>query len=257
MKKTTFTLIELLVVVAIIAILFAMLMPVLHPARRHARGAVCINNLRQSSLAIYLYSEEAYDSRRWLAFSRPFPHQWWPRFGWAYWLLRNDLLQEEEGNDDTFRCPLTNSIMRKDTFPSNALGYQVETRTHNYLIDHYAANYLGYCKGESYVAVGKGDSPLQPGWYQSPVKPFIMDRFIYFANIPDPESYVLLGEGIDGRGSSFGITATERLDPWIELNFGHVGKRMNTVFADGHVTGLTMEDATDTLVGGLKYTEYY
>jgi len=42
-----FTLIELLIVIAIIAILAAMLLPVLHAAEQKAQGIECLNNLKQ------------------------------------------------------------------------------------------------------------------------------------------------------------------------------------------------------------------
>jgi prepilin-type processing-associated H-X9-DG protein/prepilin-type N-terminal cleavage/methylation domain-containing protein len=53
-----FTLVELLVVIAIIAILVAMLLPVLSRARDSGRNAVCINNQRQLGLASLLHVDE-------------------------------------------------------------------------------------------------------------------------------------------------------------------------------------------------------
>ena len=55
-NKCRFTLIELLIVIAIIAILAAMLMPALSAARDVARGAKCIGNLKQISLAFINYA---------------------------------------------------------------------------------------------------------------------------------------------------------------------------------------------------------
>ncbi len=58
MRKRHFTLIELLTVVAIIAILIALLLPVLGRAKESAKRVVCAGNLRQTGMAVTMYAEE-------------------------------------------------------------------------------------------------------------------------------------------------------------------------------------------------------
>jgi prepilin-type N-terminal cleavage/methylation domain-containing protein len=55
-RKQGFTLIELLVVIAIIAILAAMLLPVLSNAKERAKRTHCINSLRQLYVACTIYA---------------------------------------------------------------------------------------------------------------------------------------------------------------------------------------------------------
>jgi prepilin-type N-terminal cleavage/methylation domain-containing protein len=60
-KQGGFTLVELLVVIAVIAILAALLLPVVGRAKASARRTVCLNSLRQVNFGIRMYSADSSD----------------------------------------------------------------------------------------------------------------------------------------------------------------------------------------------------
>lgn len=61
-REAGFTLVELLVVIAIVGTLTALLLPALSAAKYKARISTCLNNLRQISFALHMYSDDARDA---------------------------------------------------------------------------------------------------------------------------------------------------------------------------------------------------
>jgi prepilin-type N-terminal cleavage/methylation domain-containing protein len=85
MKARAFTLIELLVVIAIIAILAALLLPVLSRAKNSGAKATDLNNLHQIMIALHVYTGDNNDVLTWpnWDYGRAMPNGT-ARAGWLY-----------------------------------------------------------------------------------------------------------------------------------------------------------------------------
>lgn len=116
-----FTLIKLLVVIAIIAILSALLLPVLSGAKRSGKQIACLNNLRQLQAGWLMYAHEQRDALPLNVgeVSINSPH-WSSSNSWVVGdvtvsadlsLIRMGSIYPSIGNTDVYHCPSDQSLV--------------------------------------------------------------------------------------------------------------------------------------------------
>jgi len=219
--KRGFTLIELLVVIAIIAILAGLLLPALAKAKQKGQATICLNDLKQSGLAMLMFADENDDviPRGTMGNSK----HWWPEL-MSY--MSEAGTEKNHRNIKIFMCPsypIPNNIPNKG---------QVVT----YVVNTWDSRTAVSCTSSANEYIG-------------------LSKITNF-NLPSDSAYLLDGEsGTDNQGINRPIITsfqrTDLNDVWLpnHLPYGSGGKRLsndrriaakrhndgsNILFIDGH-----------------------
>lgn len=246
MRRTAFTLVELLVVIAVIAMLFGILVPVLRAAREQARGVVCGSNLKQLSLAMTVYEQE----------NETFPHGFASlayttiappggyvgdasrdRMGWWWFHFLANILGEEFDKTTVVSCP---SRCIRD------LGYKANILCGNYGVNRAICKDFAGVNGCEFVG-----TPLGLDQIRRPAETLLITdsgySLISWRSATNPP---VLPIGHTRREGAFympGLRANEArtitLGHEQDAHGGrHLNKSINVGFADGHVSRLKADD---------------
>jgi len=201
--KRGFTLIELLVVIAIIAILAALLLPVVGRAKGAAKRTTCISNARQINLAVHMYADDHRDAIRAVRNNED--------LSLAYKLSIQPYLSRTASrpNDLVFVCPADDFDCDDPSINELFLFDHVEGKGfHRQKVTFYSSYFFN------------GEAPDEQGREtRMGQKPF--------CSVREPARVVLIG----GLSGAFGLSTHDRKEPY---QFNDAQNVMS--FVDGHVS---------------------
>lgn len=177
-EKRGFTLIEMLIVIAILAILFAILIPVGSKVRKLSENATCVANIRTIATAMMAYyadHDEFPSSQQWV--SKQYGRNG-PNGVWAEWAVDGNVetgtLWEYVGSKKAYLCPTFERVF--DRSPAHA--------------DLTA--YVSYSMNEYFNPPGKNDSGIftSGSWMHSSLNLFHGQR----GEVRYPSQLAIVGE---------------------------------------------------------------
>jgi prepilin-type N-terminal cleavage/methylation domain-containing protein/prepilin-type processing-associated H-X9-DG protein len=248
--RKAFTLIELLVVIAVIAIMAAILLPVLSAALKRAQSIYCLNNFKQLGLGFLLYANDNADNFPSVAGE---PQGWHPE-DWIYW--------RAPGTDTSYggtpNPPLNQSpiVQVLGTAASTNI-FHCPGDQNDQLRDAAAAAYgaigpFSYSYTLNGTAAGAGI-----GLFFSGPGPSATATYFKLSRIVGPANKIMLTEEPDCDAERPPGNPTTRTDledgRWLpkanssgkEVALRHSKTTGNAVFSDGHVQSFPWQWATN------------
>jgi prepilin-type processing-associated H-X9-DG protein len=237
MKRSSFTLIELLVVILIMAVMMAIIIPVLRSSRQQAKAILCGSNIKQLTIGLLGYEIQnqtlpfSFDNTPMSPPAGGYPgYSEYDKTGWWWFNLIGGFYKKSDAKTSVVQCPskrLTNSKLNKDILCGN-----------------YGVN-LSICKSsdigtplkttdmpkpsETILLVDSGYAMI--GWWQAADEPPVVLR----NTIIEDAAYI----------PGLKINKNRSLWPGQEQDaiYGrHPNKTVNVGFVDGHISRTKAND---------------
>jgi len=199
--KQAFTVIELLVVIAVIAILAALLLPVLSRAKGAAKRTACISNTRQINLAMRMYADDHEDAFR--AATNKEPVYFTYKASILLYLSRNGA----NTNDALFACAADDFDCSLSAIQEFFLFQNVNGKRFHSLKETYFSSYIFNGMAPDEVETRVAGKP--------------------FSSVREPSRLILAGE----LSGAIGLSTHARRQP---QQFNNAKNVMS--FVDGHVS---------------------
>lgn len=243
-RPSGFTLLELLVVISIIAVLAALLLPVLSAAKRRAAQTTCINDLKQLGVGMKIFVDDNNDTFPGIA-SRMYGYH---QQDWIYWRTNTALYPPftqspiltaiPDLQKPSLRCPL-------DTSDTDRLNFNYGDSYGPYLFSYsfngYGLDGSGKNLGMSTVVDTSSGSPVvypfREGSVKNPSSKIMLAEEPGSTVSQDSPDGNIINDGRWVPGSATGLTGDM-------LTNRHGGKG-DVTFTDGHVDMVTPDFGAD------------
>lgn len=237
MKRPCFTLIELLFVIAVIAILIAILIPVLRSSKQQTKAVLCNSNINQLAMGMFMYESEnrTFPYGFYNTFTEPpfgyFGGSSYDRMGWWWFHFLDGFIKKPNNKKMLICCPsrhINNPTLRNNILWGN-YGVNRSICQSSDDIEREIEGFSGRPLGsndiphpaQSLLVVDSGYS-MVGWWHVTDVPPVVLGM-----NNPEDAAYV---PGLE-------INKGKDLQPGQKEDavYGrHLNKTVNVGFADGH-----------------------